>query len=125
MAATKTACETHPDRVVLASNGLLKHALAQLPDFRRKRDHAIRNVNAGFFFAPYGRVCEMESGLTKTRLFISYRPRFRRLALMRVAVVPDDISGLQRLELEIILAAFAPCQLRIVEMAIDFPWRKS
>ena len=94
-----------------------------MPYLYREKEHSMGNANADFFHAPYGRLREMLSTATGTRLFISYVPRFWKLAYLRVSVIPDDMRGLRRRELDAILRAFLPYQLRIVELAIDFPWR--
>jgi hypothetical protein len=91
-----------------------------LPKFRTECDYARLNVNSGFFMAPYGRVRQMINDRTKTKLFIQYFPRFRRLAPLRVAIVPDDRSGLKRRELETIAAALKPFDFLIIEVALDF-----
>jgi hypothetical protein len=108
------------DRVVLDSTADLKRALDALGEFRTLSDHALRNVDAGLFRGPYGRVRRLLNSGTKTAIFIQYQPRFRRLAPIRVAVVPDDVSGLRRRELEYILSAFVPFRLLILEVRLDF-----
>ena|ERR1700693_4372821 len=108
------------DRVVLRSEASLGAVVLALPTFRTESDHAQQNVNAGLFLGPYGRLRRLVHDQTKTRLFIQYRPRFRRLAALRVAVVPDDTRGLRRRELEMITAALGPFRFLIIEVALDF-----
>jgi hypothetical protein len=112
---------TKPDRVVFTSTGPLVAALGALTGFRTVGEHGLRNVNDGFFCAPYARVRELVSETTDTKMFVRHCPRFRRLASLRVAVAPEDMSGQLRPELEGILHAFSPYRLRIIEVAIDFP----
>jgi hypothetical protein len=121
-AAVDTECIVRLDRVVFRSDAELKSVLQTLSSssFRKGKDHALRNINAGVFSGPYGRVRELTCDRTKTRIRVLYRPRYRRLPAMRVSVVPDDQTGQQRDELETILEAFAPCELLIVEIALDF-----
>ena len=113
-------CTVRVDRVVIKSSAEISSALDRLSDFTTVRDHVLRNIGASQFKQPYVRVREMINTGSKTKLFISYYPRYRRLAAIRIAVVPDDCAGLKRLELERIMQAFAPCQLVIVEIAFDF-----
>ena len=94
--------------------------MEQLPDFTTLRDHARNNAHERRFQEPYGRVREMLSAVSKTKLFINYQPRYRQVAAIRIAVVPDDLPGLRRPELERIVQAFAPSHLVIVEIAFDF-----
>jgi hypothetical protein len=108
------------DRVVLRSQAELLAVVQALLAFRTESDFAQRNVNAGLFLAPYGRIRKMVNDRTKTRLFIQYCPRFRRLAPLRVAIVPDDRRGLKRHELEMITAALKPFDFLIIEVALDF-----
>jgi hypothetical protein len=112
------------DRVVLTSAADLGRALETLPEFRTVSDHAMRNLDAGLFHSPYGRARRLVNDRTKTALFVDYKPRFRRMALLRIAVVPEDVSGLRRRELASILTAFAPYRLVIVELRLDFPRRR-
>jgi hypothetical protein len=119
-AFSRDAVVAKTDRVGFTSGATLKGAIVPLRSFRIESDHSLWNVNADFFQAPYGRVCELVNDGTKTRIFVKHRPRFRKLAPMRVAVVPDDMEGLRRQELEEILQAFAPYRLVIVEIALDF-----
>jgi len=109
------------DRVVFTSDADLKAALRKLSDFRTVSDYALLNLDLGPYQGPYGRVRNLVNDSTKTRITVSYKPRYRRLSLIRVAVVPNDLPGLRRRELAHILQAFAPHQLAIVEMAIDVP----
>jgi hypothetical protein len=118
-------CIAGIDRVMLRSEAVIKDATKMLPTFRTESDYAQRNANADFFVAPYGRFRRMINDATKTRLFIQYRPRFRGLAALRVAIVPDDRRGLQRREVEIIAAAFAPSHFFVVEVALDFQEQKT
>jgi hypothetical protein len=113
-------CVAKFDRVVLRSQVALEDLLLAIPEFRTTSDCARRNMNAGFFLAPYGRARQMVNDGTKTRLFIQYSPRFRRLAPLRVAIVPDDRRGLKRHELEMITAALKPFDFLIIEVALDF-----
>jgi hypothetical protein len=108
------------DRIALTSTADLAYALDTLSDFRTVSDHALKNVNDGFFRAPYGRVRRLRNSGTKTEIFIQYQPRFRRMAPVRVVVVPADLPGLRRGELERILSAFVPFRLSIVEVRLDF-----
>jgi hypothetical protein len=109
------------DRVVVTSDADLKNAVETLSDFRTVSDYVLLNLDGGPYRGPYGRVRRLVNDTTKTWLIISYKPRFRQLPLMRVAVVPADVPGLWRSELARILRAFAPHGLAIVEVAIDFP----
>jgi len=108
------------DRVVFTSEADINWALDALGDFRTLTNRALRNLDAGLFSAPYGRVRRLLNSGTGTEIFIQYLPRFRRMAPVRVAVVPADIPGLRRRELERILSAFAPYRLSIVELRLDF-----
>jgi len=117
-------CIVRADRQVFTSEIELAAALQALLDFRTERDHALRNAEAPLFWTAYARVRRLINDQTKTKLFINYRPRFRRLASIRVAIVPDDIAGLRRPEFEMILRAFEPYRLVHVELAIDFPWKR-
>jgi hypothetical protein len=108
------------DRVVLTSEADLNRALDALGDFRTLTNRALRNLDAGLFSAPYGRVRRLLNSGTRTEIFIQHQPRFRRMAPIRVAVVPADIPGLRRIELEYILSAFVPFRLSIVEVRLDF-----
>jgi hypothetical protein len=124
----KCGCVIRVDRVVFTSGLALPMALDGLSGFTTVRDHALRNIGQSRFGQPYGRVREMIDTVTRTRLFINYNPRFRQLPGLRVTVVPDDASGMQRPELEEILSAFAPYEfpeggLRVVEVASDFTRR--
>lgn len=122
--AIATECVVRLDRVVFTSRANLQSALQALADFRTESDHGLRNVEEGVFSAPYARVRNLIDDQSKTKVFVHYRPRFRRLPLIRVTVVPDDLKGQNRQELERILRAFEPFELVIVEHAIDFPRRK-
>jgi hypothetical protein len=115
------ACTVRADRQVFTSETHLAAAARKLPDFRTERDYALRNTEAPLFWTAYARVRRLINDQTKTRLFINYKPRYRRLASIRVAVVPDDATGLRRPELEMILQAFEPYRLTHVELSIDFP----
>ena len=108
------------DRIGFKSSSTLQAARLLLSGFRVVRDHSFNNANANFFQAPYGRACELSNEDTGTRIFVKYQPRFRRLAPMRIDVVPDDVRGLRRPELETILQSFAPSRLRSIEVALDF-----
>ena len=112
------------DRVVFTSGTDLKAAVGRLSGCRTVSDYALQNLDAGPYRGPYGRVRHLVNDSTKTRVVVSYRPRYRWLPWMRVAVVPDDLSGLRRRELTRILQAFATYQLSTVEMAIDFRGRR-
>jgi hypothetical protein len=114
-----TGCIVRIDRVVLRSNVDVKSALERVRDFRTHSDSVLRNVDQPF--GAYGRLRTLSSDATATKLFVYYRPRSRRLASLRVAVVPDDAKGQQRRELERILAAFKPYELVVVELSVDFP----
>jgi hypothetical protein len=113
-------CVAKVDRVVVRSNAWLLEFVGAIPEFRTTSDYARRNVNSGYFLAPYGRVRQMVNDRTKTQLFVQYNPRFRRLARLRVAIVPDDRRGLRRRELKEITAALSPFQFLIIEIALDF-----
>jgi hypothetical protein len=113
-------CVAKVDRVVLRSQSSLENLLQALPEFRTVSDCARLNVNSGFFMAPYGRVRQMINDRTKTKLFIQYFPRFRRLAPLRVAIVPDDRRGLKRREVETITFPLKPFDFLIIEVALDF-----
>ena len=113
--------EAKIDRVVLSGATTIEAASKALSDFRITADHGRLNINEGFFLAPYGRFRRMTCDRSGTHLFVEYQPRFRRLAPVRVAIFPDDVTGLRRRELEAILSAFRPYRLRILEIAIDFP----
>ena len=121
-AAMEHQCALRVDRVVIRSAGELANALEQLRNFTTLCDHARNNIHERRFQEPYGRVREMLNPISNTKLFVSYQPRYRQLAAIRIAVVPDDSSGLRRPELERIMRAFAPSQLVIVEIAFDFCW---
>lgn len=121
LAGTTTECVVRLDRVVIVSRADLKEAIRRLRHFRTQSDVVLRNMDQPF--GAYGRSRRMNNDATGTELFINYRPRFRRLAPLRVGVVPDDVKGLQRPELESILRAFEPHQLVIVEIAVDFSRR--
>jgi hypothetical protein len=108
------------DRVVFTSTADLNQALDTLGEFRTLTNRALRNLDDGFFRAPYGRVRRLLNSGTKAEVFILYQPRFRRMPPVRVVVAPDDIAGLRRRELELILGAFAPYRLSIVELRLDF-----
>jgi hypothetical protein len=110
------------DRVGFTSAATFQAARSLLlrSGFGIVRDHSFKNVNDGFFQAPYGRACEMTNQGTRTRIFVKYQPRFRKLAPMRIDLVPADVRGLRRPELETILQAFAPYRLVVVEIALDF-----
>ena len=108
------------DRVVFTSDAYLKSAVGMLSDFRTVSDYALQNLDQGPYRGPYGRIRTLVNDSTKTRVRISYKPRYRKLSLMRVAIIPKDLPGLRRWELARILRVFAPYQLSIVEMAIDF-----
>jgi hypothetical protein len=112
------------DRQVFTSEADLAAAVQKLSDFRTERDYALRNTEAPLFWSAYGRVRRLINDQTKTKLFINYRPRDRRLASIRVAIVPDDVAGLRRPEFETILQAFEPFRLVHAELAIDFPWKR-
>lgn len=114
------------DRVAFTSAATFQAARLRLSvaGFCIVRDHSFRNVNDGFFQAPYGRACQLRNEVTRTRIFVKYQPRFRKLAPMRVDVVPDDVRGLRRPELETILRAFVPFRLIVVEIALDFARRR-
>jgi hypothetical protein len=118
--STKDLVVAKIDRVVLRSNTALEYFALALPEFRTTSDYARRNVNTGFFLAPYGRARQMVNHRTKTQLFVQYYPRFRRLASLRVAIVPDDRRGLKRKELEKITAALSPFHFLVIEIALDF-----
>lgn len=117
-------CIVRADRQVFTSETGLAVALQALSDFRTERDYALRNTEAPLFWTAYARVRRLISDETKTKLFINYKPRYRRLASIRVAIVPDDVAGLRRPEFEMILRAFEPYRLTHVELAIDFPWKR-
>jgi len=117
-------CLVRADRQVFTSETELAVALRELADFRTESDYALRNTEAPLFWTAYGRVRRLINDQTKTKLFINYRPRYRRLASIRVAVVPDDFAGLRRPEFEMILRVFEPYRLTHVELAIDFPWKR-
>src|SRR5439155_8096939 len=109
------------DRVVIKSSGEMANALEQLPpDLTTLCDHARNNIDERRFQEPYGRVRVMFNPVSKTKLFISYQPRYRQVAAIRIAMVPDDLSGLRKPELERIMQAFAPSHLVVVEIAFDF-----
>jgi hypothetical protein len=114
-------CIVRADRQVFTSETDLAAALRELSDFRTERDHALRNAESPLFWTAYARVRRLINNQTRTRLFINYKPRYRRLASIRVAIVPDDFAGLRRPEFEMILRAFEPYRLTHVELAIDFP----
>jgi len=116
-------CVVRADRQVFTSEVDLGIALQLLADFRTVRDHALKNTEAPHFWSAYGRVRRLVNDQTKTKLFVSYRPRYRRLPAIRAAVVPDDAAGLRRTELEMILRIFEPYRLVHVELAIDFSER--
>lgn len=105
------------DRVVFTSSADLKAAVGRL-SYRTVSDYALRNMDVPY--GAYGRALNLVNDSTKTRVVVSYRPRFRGLSLMRIATIPEDRPGLRRRELARVLRAFAPYQLVIVEMAIDF-----
>lgn len=104
------------DRVVFISEADLNQALDALGEFRTLTNRALRNLDAGLFRAPYGRVRRMMNSGTRTEIFIQYLPRFGCMAPVRVTVVPDDVPGLRRRELEFILSAFAPYRLSIADI---------
>jgi hypothetical protein len=108
------------DRQVFTSEVDLRIALQLLDDFRTVRDYALKNTEGPLFWSAYGRVRRLINDRTQTRLFVNYRPQYRRLPAIRVAVVPDDAAGLRRAELEMILRIFEPYRLVHVELAIDF-----
>ena len=114
-------CIVRADRQVFTSETELAVALRELSDFRTERDYALRNTEAPLFWSAYARVRRLVNDQTKTRLFINYKPRYRRLASIRVAIVTADVVGLLRPEFEMILRAFEPYRLTHVELAIDFP----
>jgi len=122
--ATRTTCVAHPDRVVLTSSAIFGHALGALTAFRTVSDYVLYNINEGIFTGPYGRIRRLVNDLTKTRLDLRYRPRYRGLAPLRVDIVPDDLMSFHRRELEAILAAFSPYRLVIVEFSLDFPGKR-
>lgn len=107
------------DRTVSTSGASLVPALDQISEFRTISDVARNNFDQPY--GAYGRTRRLVCEATGTRIVIDYRPRFRNLASMRVAVIPDDVIGSQRPELDRILAAFEPYELAIVEIAVDFP----
>ena len=117
----RNECIVRADRQVITSETDLAAALRELSDFRTERDYALRNTEAPVFWTAYARVRRLVNDETKTKIFINYRPRYRRLAPIRVAIVPDDFAGLRRPEFERILRAFEPYRLVHVELAIDFP----
>jgi hypothetical protein len=113
-------CTQRVDRVVIKSSGEMANALEQLSDFATLCDHARNNVHERRFQEPYGRVREMFNPVSKSKLFINYQPRYRQVSAIRIAVVPDGLTGLRRPELERIMQAFAPSHLVVVEIAFDF-----
>jgi hypothetical protein len=121
LANPSTNCKAKIDRVVVCSEAQLEDLMKGVPAFRIESDYSRRNVNAGFFAAPYGRSRQMVNDQTNTRLFVQYRPRFRRSANLRVAAVPDDRQGLRRRELELIVGALGLHRFSIIETALDFP----
>ena|ERR1700745_317442 len=114
-------CLVRADRQVFTSETELGVALRELSDFRTECDYALDNTEAPFFRSAYGRVRRLINDQTKTKIFINYKRRYRRLASIRVAIVPDDVAGLRRPEFETIVRAFEPYRLVHVELAIDFP----
>ena len=116
-------CIVRADRQVITSETDLVAAVQKLSDFRTERDYVLRNTEAPLFWTAYARVRRLINDRTKTKLFINYKPRYRRLASIRVAIVPDDVAGLRRPEFEMILRTFEPYRLTHVELAIDFPKR--
>ena len=119
--ANEAPSEAKVDRVVCESGADLKLAAPRLVGFRCVNDYALRNISDSLFLAPYGRVRQLESTSTGTRVFISYAPRYRSLPLIRIATVPTDEKGARRRELSRLIGAFAPSHLSVVEMAVDFP----
>jgi len=111
------------DRVVLTSTADLNQALDALGEFRTLSDRAFRNLDAGRFRAPYGRVRWLVNSATETKISIQYLPRFRRMAPIRVELARNDVPGMKRRELQAILGAFVPFRLLIVELRLDFPWK--
>lgn len=116
-------CIVRADRQVFTSETDLAAAVQKLSDFRTERDYALRNTETPLFGAAYARVRRLVNDQTKTKIFINYKPRYRRLPWIRVAIVPADVAGLRRPEFEMILRAFEPYRLAHVELAIDFPRR--
>lgn len=114
----KTRCRAKIDRVVVTTWVNLHSALSRLSHFRTVSDHSI--VYHENPFAAYSRTRQMSDDASGIRLFANHKPMRRGLPSVRVAIVPDDRMGLDRSQLQSIIDALEPCEIRIVEMALDF-----
>jgi hypothetical protein len=112
---------TKIDRTVLLSDISIRRASDGLKDFRTTADHALNHSGAAAFYNSYGRVRNLVNDSSATKIDIEYQRCLRKMSGMRITVIPEDIAGLTRTELEKISQALSPYSLRKVEIACDFP----
>jgi hypothetical protein len=89
----------------------------RISGYKRTKDSFVRiQTTTG----RYARRREYRSLTNDTAIFWQYRPRKPWLMPWKITIVPDDVSGLSRNEIERVLKYCQGYRLLLVEVAIDF-----
>lgn len=116
---------THPDYVVradatfFACDDVDRDQLSKHPDWKRESDSSLTRGDSGNFLA-YERLARFVSTKAKTKVWIYYRPQVKNVSKCRVAIFPDDSTGLLPLEVGSVLENVTHPLLARMEIATDF-----
>jgi hypothetical protein len=106
------------DRVQLVSNARQDNSPPEsISGFVRTRDSFIRRQTTT---GTYARRREYRSLKNGAEIFWQYRPLNPWLMPWKITIVPDDVSGLSRDEIERVLKYCKGYRLLLIEVAIDF-----
>ncbi len=105
------------DRVQIAAQ-TRQGKLPPIPGFQTLKDHFIR---AQTVLSMFSRVRQCQNPRSGTQIFLQYRPLRPWLPPAKLTIIGDDLTGLERPELERVVEAFADYRLLLVEVALDFP----
>lgn len=114
----RLVCTFRLDRLRFTSCGCPATDWVRLADFRAERRHWFLRKKGGEL--PYRQVHRAKNPVTGTTVVQEYDETWPWLDPLRVTVIPDDCSGVQRDELESIVRAFGDHHLHTVECAFDF-----